>query len=245
MSILKTTDYAMFNKNHSNRPINNINLRRVMASITANNMLEFRPILVNSRMEVVDGQHRLEAAKALGIPIFYQINKLAENTDIILLNANQKRWDYDDYMNFYLNEGRVEYQKLADFCKSADISVMFFLRNCSSEGEKLGGVKGGFKNGSFKFPEADKLQVIRGQLKHGEEVLELLKTYMGYKINTDHVTTLMRALIMLQKHPDYVPQVMLDKLSIRLDKFRKCSDLAGYLDMFKAMYNWKNQSPLE
>ena len=35
-------------------------------------------------MYVIDGQHRLEAAKNLGVAIYYQINKNSKDEDIVL-----------------------------------------------------------------------------------------------------------------------------------------------------------------
>ena len=39
-----------------------------------------RPIVVNKKMEVMDGQHRLMAAKQLGVEIYYQEEKNLEKT---------------------------------------------------------------------------------------------------------------------------------------------------------------------
>jgi hypothetical protein len=75
MQLLKTSDHGIFKKCPTNRPIDPTNLRHIKASLMINNMLEFRPIMVNKNMEVIDGQHRLEAAKELGLEVFYQINE--------------------------------------------------------------------------------------------------------------------------------------------------------------------------
>ena len=59
-------------------------------------------IIVNTDMEVLDGQHRLKAAQELGIAIPYIIKDVsrANKTDIILaMNSTAKSWITDDYVH--------------------------------------------------------------------------------------------------------------------------------------------------
>ena len=115
--ILETSDYSIFQKHSSNRNIDKSNLNKIINSIKARNLLYLRPIIVNKNFEIIDGQHRLEAAKYLELPVFYQIQPEAVDEDIILLNDNMKRWTIDDYLNYYLSKGNIEYTKLNEFIK--------------------------------------------------------------------------------------------------------------------------------
>ncbi len=128
--IQSTKDYDMFKKHENNRDIDSGNLRRIMASIQTQNMLEFRPILVDSKMRIIDGQHRLEAAKKLDVEVFYQINEESSHEDIALLNSAQKRWYTQDYMNYYASLGKSAYAKLLDYSKKKQcqhcISYLYF-----------------------------------------------------------------------------------------------------------------------
>ena len=72
---LKTSDYSIFKKFPGNRDINPLNLRKITNSIKMHNMLDLKPIIVTESMEVTDGQHRLEAAKVLGVPIFIWLRR--------------------------------------------------------------------------------------------------------------------------------------------------------------------------
>src|ERR1700742_2697053 len=98
--IKSTNDYTIFKKSPSNRDIEDPHVRSIMASISIKDMLHLRPILVNSNMEVLDGQHRLEAARRLNAKIYYQIETKSEDADIILLNAHQKNWKTECYFNY-------------------------------------------------------------------------------------------------------------------------------------------------
>ena len=71
-------------------------------------------------MEVLDGQHRLLAAKKLGCDIYYQIEERLTSADIILMNVS-KAWNITDYINFYCKQGNSNYIKFNEFVKKSKI----------------------------------------------------------------------------------------------------------------------------
>ncbi len=121
--IKSTEDYSVFKKNSSNRDIDQVNLKKIVNSIKIKNLLELRPLVVNSNMEIIDGQHRLEAAKILSLAVYYTVRKEIENSDIILLNSAQKPWILSDYIQFYAKEGKKNYQKIVDVSKKYNTSI--------------------------------------------------------------------------------------------------------------------------
>src|SRR5258708_34537164 len=107
----KTRNYEMFKYLDANRDKSNglslSHIRRLKQSIMDRNMLELRPICVTENMEVIDGQHRLEVAKQLGVDIYYVVKKDFKPKDLIDLNV-AKTWSASDYLNFYCKEGNQE-----------------------------------------------------------------------------------------------------------------------------------------
>jgi hypothetical protein len=69
-AIYKTTDYDIFKTLAENRPISVKQVGKLVREIQRKNMLHIKPIDVTADMEVVDGQHRLAAARELGVPIY-------------------------------------------------------------------------------------------------------------------------------------------------------------------------------
>ena len=70
--IYETNDYEKFKLLGLNRPLtDNHSLEQV---IKENNLLKYNAMIVTPDFEVLDGQHRLEICKKLGMPIFYIIN---------------------------------------------------------------------------------------------------------------------------------------------------------------------------
>ena len=68
-----TSDYDQFTYLVGNRDIVNKHVKSLSTEID-NRDLEI-PIIVNEKMEVCDGQHRLEAYKALDLPVHYIIKE--------------------------------------------------------------------------------------------------------------------------------------------------------------------------
>jgi hypothetical protein len=66
-------------------------------------------------MRIIDGQHRLEAARILNVEIYYIVSDDVDRLDISKLNSNQKNWNAMDYINFHTLEGIPEFLKLSKF----------------------------------------------------------------------------------------------------------------------------------
>ena len=68
-----------------------------------------RPIIVNSTMQIIDGQHRYSIARKYGLPVYYvSVNK--EMNDIIKINNTACKWRVIDYINKYVILGNEEYK---------------------------------------------------------------------------------------------------------------------------------------
>lgn len=105
----ETTNYAQFDRVVGNRPIRHGHASRIAKEIEKTGVIS--PILVDRDMRVLDGQHRLEAAKMLEMPVPYVVVKNGSSTDIVhSLNAVAKSWRADDYFRYYATRGNEQYQ---------------------------------------------------------------------------------------------------------------------------------------
>lgn len=71
MNILKTNDYGLFKSIMANREIDDKHVKRLAKSIARKNLLYIRPLIVNEKMQIIDGQHRLAAAKEIKATVYY------------------------------------------------------------------------------------------------------------------------------------------------------------------------------
>jgi len=125
--ILKTKKWGKFTKLLGNREINTANLKTVTASIERNNLLEVNPIIVNENLEVIDGQHRLEAAIQLGLDIYYVISKGATIDDVTWLNTAKKNWQILNRLDSYVDRGYKDYIYLRDFKDKHNFTINMSL----------------------------------------------------------------------------------------------------------------------
>jgi len=117
--VYKTNDLSMFKSIDGNRVPNLQHVKRLADSILVYGM-KCNPILVNEQMEVIDGQHRLMAAKETESFVYYIIVNGYELKDVHTLNLNQKNWSKKDFMDGYANMGIESYIKLREFIKKND-----------------------------------------------------------------------------------------------------------------------------
>ena len=130
--IKQTKNYDQFVLRPDNRAdgISERHVKLLMLSLKSKNLLHLRPIAVTESMEVIDGQHRLEAAMRLGLPIYYEVEKNLEAKDVILMNV-VKPWSASDFFNYYVKNGYPEY-----FAKILNAAIWIGI-NVVVKGEEL------------------------------------------------------------------------------------------------------------
>ena len=85
-----TNDYSKFKTLQGNRNVNSLHIRRLKESFKEKYLLS--PIVVNQNYEIIDGQHRFEAAKELNLPVNFIICNDYSLKEVQLLNTNMKNW---------------------------------------------------------------------------------------------------------------------------------------------------------
>lgn len=117
--VYKTNNLSMFKQIDGNRIPNLQHVKRLADSIRVYGM-KCNPILVNEQMEVIDGQHRLMAAKEAESFVYYIIVDGYSLNEVHTLNLNQKNWTKKDFMDGYANMGIESYIKLKNFVEKND-----------------------------------------------------------------------------------------------------------------------------
>lgn len=111
--ILKTKDYSIFKIPSQQRKLLEDN-SLLEQSILQHNALSSKPIIVDSNMFVLDGQHRLQVAKKHNLEIYYIVDPTLTAKDIPLLQK-QRAWKKENYINFYAAYKFNHYEKLVEF----------------------------------------------------------------------------------------------------------------------------------
>ena len=108
-TVFVTTDYSAFKRIDFNREKVERRAKKVEPSLRKNGYNDRMPIIVNERMEVVDGQARLFACEKLRIPIAYVVRKDASINDARVINSVNSVWSCEDYWTSYAREGLIPY----------------------------------------------------------------------------------------------------------------------------------------
>lgn len=236
-----TTDYDMFELLDCNKHrINQKHVEVLMASIQSCNMLKFKPILVNKDYGILDGQHRFLAAKSLGVPIYYDMDKQAKDDVIIMLNQAQKMWAYEDYLNYYASKGYPEYVKIKEFISKHNIPLTKYLtffngRRQSSADE--------FKNGKIKcLNNAEVLDVWYNFKDFCELVRE---KHGGGNLPWLNNKSLFRAFKNLHQTDEFIYANLVKRFHQKPFMVFKCVDTSSYLQMLINLYNYRNTNPIK
>jgi len=231
MEIQSTTDYDLFKIMDANREVSRVHVKQLVESITERNLLALNPIICNSYFEVIDGQHRLEAARSIGCPIYYVIaDKKANIHDVLRLNTTSRTWRAEDYMASYIDQGKSDYETLEDFCKNYDQTVMVAVELLSGVGRwtRLSYI---FKNGLFKATDLEKAEKL-------SELLLKFSKFAEFKIHRDK--TFVRAIQKITANTRIDLDNLFHKLEVIGKPISKQKSTSDYLRWFEDVYNFKS-----
>lgn len=228
-----TRDYKKFKLIKGNRVIVRRHVDRLARSITANNLLASNPIIVNAKMEVIDGQHRLAAAEQLQVPIFYVISEVANLDDIIRLNSEQKVWSTEEFVRSYAVRGRVHYQRTLDFMAEYELclqAAMIFLG-----GSNDGDVYKRIRRGTWSFTD-EQLEAAKGKA-------DILTDIVPFMTPSKFISPyLYRAVAKL--YDENLGKDFTTKLGLARVRLLKFSNERDYLRYFEEVLNWNRKTEL-
>jgi hypothetical protein len=234
MQIEQSNDYGRFKILQFNRRISKGHVAQLVEAFQEKpNILQYRPILTNEKLEVVDGQHRFEAAKSLGYPIYYTVGKGLNYKDAQKFNALQRNWTPIDYAESFAKAGDKNYQKYLDFrkrfCITHNVTVAYLAGNTAAATDSAS-----FRNGAFKVANektAEKHCIMLTEV--GDKVPEF---WNRKEFGIAYFTLL--------NHPDYDHKHFLYKLAAHHAKFlARYENMQDYQRAFERIYNFK--TPVE
>lgn len=176
--IYSTDDYQVFSKLEGNRTVLEARKNIILKSIKERGWIR-NPIVVNEKMEIIDGQGRFEALKELKMPIEYVISKNATIEDCIALNLKQKNWTNNDYISCYADMGNEDYiilKEISNIHKWADGTAAWAVA-LNSQGD-CGGFDSLIKSGKAKIRDK---KTLYERLNFVDEAMSLIGRENGRK----------------------------------------------------------------
>lgn len=221
-----TTEYDVFSFEATNRPINRSLVEKLKHSIQQHNLLRSYPIVISSvdgRWVVRDGQHRLMAARELGIPIYYTFNDEMTHEDVTRTNSSRKDWTTRDYLSSYCAEGKLEYLKLRDFQGRYPWMSINVAMGLCTYGDRA----------QVKFQEGE---YMCNDLEHAEKVAQAVLQLSRW-VSFFREATFIQAVGQLFEHDGYNHARMLRKMEFQSARLVKCINVNEYLRVFNDIYN--------
>ena len=178
--IYSTMDYSIFKKMKGNREI--YNSPKLREDLLENG--QQLPIVVNNKMEVMDGQHRLKELKSLNLPVVFIVKDDYKVTNVISINNTQRNWRDISYLNFYAEHGNENYIRLKEFYNKNTLPLTLCITAGSGLRQgTLNRAKKTFREGKFIFNNET-------QLAEYSLFLEKLELEAKYKLNNNEMDML-------------------------------------------------------
>ncbi|HWY79552.1 MAG TPA: ParB N-terminal domain-containing protein [Candidatus Sulfotelmatobacter sp.] len=230
--IENTKNYKQFIFIDSNRLIDQKHVRFLMDEIENNNLLFANPICVNNEYEVIDGQHRLLAAKNLNVEIYYIRNEKLKKTDMIAMNKTKKIWSNAEYLHYYVSEQYAEYIKLQRFIEENNINANIAISLCDQWRSQKASKR--FKAGEFIFNDSFGRELI----EKAKNIIELVNNKLGFKLFTKS-SSFMKALCIFLSTTSVDYRLLYERVERQLPKIHPQTNVRSYLEMFVDIYNFK------
>lgn len=215
-TIYETKDFSIFKLLANNRSTekNKANLKALKKSLEKRQL--FNVIIVNSLMEIIDGQHRVKVYSEIYKNVAYDVRPKLYYVicddygleECRVLNQAGKNWDGYDFLHSFASSGLKSYTTFRDFMgKYEFMDYWITLRVLSgtvnkstrSNAGKVGDINEIFREG--------KLIVKQKDLQYGELLAERIqeivdnKWYDGDKVSRTFIVTFSR--MMTQPNFDY------------------------------------------
>ena len=246
--VYKTSDLSIFKQIDGNRVPNLQHIKRLADSIRVYGM-KCNPILVNERMEVIDGQHRLMAAKEAESFVYYIIVNGYSLNEVHTLNLNQKNWTKKDFMEGYANMGMESYIKLRDFSiKNDDYTfndcIAFCSNSSSSSSYNLKQKIRTNDNKSYNMIEVFEEGTWKGKdfnlAQDWANKIRMIKPYyLGY-----NRTAFTGTMIILFKNKNFDFNEFMHKIRLQPTALVDCANREQYKTLIEDIYNYRSRNKI-
>jgi len=227
VDVYTTKEYGQFKKLLGNRDVTPKRINKIIKSINAVGYVT-NPIIVNKKMEIIDGQGRFEALKELGLPIQYIVVDNVGIEACLNMNIYQEKWKLLDYVNSYKERGNENYRKLQLLL---DTYPLFSLQVVGTALYNNGKIPGeNIKNGSLVITEEDYNRAV--------ESLNYICPLIQYAKRTNgKLEPFFQAVIYCSRMKNVDRERLIQKLQENIGIMNNWGDIATAIQSIEEVYN--------
>ena len=223
-SVYKTMDFDQFKIITGNRRDIERRLRKIERSVASVGYIP-APIIVNEKMEIIDGQARYVFCMRTDTPIAYTVIEGLTIDDCIAMNISASNWGIIDYIHSYADRGFQSYILAEKFISESPYSLnptMWALT-----GSELG-------NGGDKIKEG-RLVVDQEDYDRGMGVVSFWKRFDD--IVTNRRSEFLEAIGYCYLMPCVDNETLVRKLHQRPRDFQTIATVTDAIDVIEDAYN--------
>lgn len=231
-TVYHTNNTDKFSKQIGNRAIDQAHLARLKESIKTKNLLSTQPIVVNEQMEVIDGQHRLQAAIDLGLGIHYINVTNVDMEDVQLINSHMKNWGNTDFMEAYISAGNVNYKLYKEYKEKYKThhTVLLAIFTGTSNNRSTGD----FKTGRLVIT-SDKKELADNILRHIQDI----SIFFPPAVNRNFGLAIHKIVTQVK---EYDMDKMLKQIEVQQNRMRRSITKIEYVRMLEGIYNYNQKN---
>lgn len=227
-NIYETKDYSVFGRLEGNRDVTAGRAQKIKKSMMENGYI-FSPIAVNEKMQVIDGQGRLEALTELNLPVHYYVIPGAGRAECIALNIYGTPWGINDYIKSYVESGIESYVYLDTLMKhhsKMSLGVIVYAITGKESADRR------IKDGKFTCTE-DEFLIADRNLNKCESVAKVITAIPG------NPQCVYRALIFAITHCELDEDRLFSVLDKNIGAIQRIGTMKEALEMLSDLYNFK------
>ena len=222
--IYSTSEYNLFHKLKGNRGINELHVRKLVEAIKEKDLQI--PIIVDHDMNVLDGQHRLDAYKIVGNPVSYIVKDKFELQDVRNVNSVNRKWTLTEYLMSYCKLGKKDYQLLEWFHRTYEFGIAECVAMLNGKGYINSTALKEFRKGEFVIEDLEQGKTWAKNINACGEYFQYYKK-----------ATFIKAMLSAMKDKTFKFSIFIKRLSNNSSKLKNQGSRNDFIVNIERIYN--------
>lgn len=240
----QTNDYNLFKSLKGNRSVNKLHVQRLKESFKGDYLMS--PIIVNQSYEIIDGQHRFNAAKDLNLPVNFIICNDYSLAEVQILNTNMKNWKKEDYLNAFCDLKHPEYLKFRNFMRqfpafgiSASEAILTGQLSVK-QGTDSSLEFSNSKSGRYTIKYFEQGDLVISDMEYSKECAEKIMMIKPYYEGFNRIS-FVRSMLGIFRIENYNHSQLLDRLKSSPTALQHCANVTQYKLLIEDIYNFRSR----
>ena len=228
--VFETYDYDSFKTVKGNRVVNEKWIEKLAEKMSSSELDV--PVMCGPDMKVIDGQHRIQARKKLGLPVRVYVMDEAKDTDVARINADRVNLKSIDYLNFWrtrTHANQKDYQLLKYLADHYNFGIELAIMVGAKQVARNWMLMADFKAGKYKIVDFKYAQDF------GENYLKLIDL-LG---KPARARTFLNVFMIFYKHPDFEFDRFYHACKTNGAKILNASDRQTMIKALEWIYNFQ------